>query len=199
MTMKKTWGILILMIMVIGLVACNSESTGENKVMSAEPTEEENAILATTADDSFVFDYETDGAYEAITAQVEKYEKGELIDDKLSEVSLEKDGNKGRIIISTGKNVNGINHPVFHVGISSGGSTGSMAFMDEENDNEWNISGSFQEDEIAIDGEEMTLAGIVYDNSDDDAQMTFRSNFYNDPDEMKKYDTVYIFKVRFVE
>ena len=104
--MKRLFTKLIIVLLFVVLSACNSSSNSNTNTLSvAELTERENAILATTADKSFVFDFETDGEYKEVSVWLEKYEAGELVDDRLSEITTNINEN-GSIIFSNTKSNN---------------------------------------------------------------------------------------------
>ncbi|QKY71419.1 hypothetical protein [Lentibacillus sp. CBA3610] len=197
--MKTRLGILILItIFAFVLSACDSDSsntkTDTNTISSTDLSKMEKAILSTTSDESFVFNFNIDNKYNEMSVHVEKYKKGELVDDKLTQISLEVSDGEGTIIITSQKDNAEVNHSAFNIGISSGGSTGSTSVLDNDVEKKGTM-GTFQENEISIENGEAVLSGIAISNNENNS-MSFRSNFYEDSSEMKKYDVVYLFKAK---
>jgi hypothetical protein len=56
----------------------------------------------TTSDQSFVFDFNIDSEYKEVAVWIGKYESGELVDDELSHISTQVEGN-GSIIFASSK------------------------------------------------------------------------------------------------
>ncbi|GAA0440854.1 hypothetical protein GCM10008983_17430 [Lentibacillus halophilus] len=193
--MKRRFSTLILItLFAFVLSACDSNSD-TNTISSTDLSKMENAILHTTSDDSFVFNFNIDNKYNEMSVKIEKYKKGELVDDTLNQLSLEVSDGKGTIIIASQKDSDEVNHPTFNIGISSGGNTGSTIVSDNDVNNKKGTVASFQENDIPIEDEEAVLAGIVMSKSEN-TSMSFQSNFYKDSSEMKKYDVVYLFKAK---
>lgn len=83
------------------LSACGGHSKPEENIISAaELSERENAILSTTANQSFVFDFNVDGKYKEASVWVEKYESGKLVNDSISGIKSDIKEN-GSIIFTT--------------------------------------------------------------------------------------------------
>lgn len=201
--LKRRFGILILItIFAFVLSACDSDSSNTkadtNTISSTDLSKMEKAILSTTSDDSFVFNFNIDNKYNEMSVQIEKYKKGDLVDDKLTQISLEVSDGKGAIIITSQKDNAEVNHPTFNIGINSGGSTGSTSVLDNDVDNKKGATGSFQENEISIEDGEAVLAGIVI-SKNENTSMSFRSNFYEESSEMEKYDVVYLFIAKLIK
>ncbi|WP_010530575.1 hypothetical protein [Lentibacillus jeotgali] len=197
--MKRRLGILILtIIFAFVLSACDNDSsninTDTNTISSTDLSKMEKAILSTTSDESFVFNFNIDNKYNEMSVKVEKYKKGDLVDDKLTQISLEVSDGEGTIIITSQKDNAEVNHSAFNIGISSGGSTGSTSVLDNDIEKKGTM-GTFQENEISIENGEAVLSGIAISNNENNS-MSFRSNFYEDSSEMKKYDVVYLFKAK---
>lgn len=202
--MKRRFGILILItIFAFVLSACDSDSsnakTDTNTISSTDLSNMEKAILSTTSDDSFVFNFNIDSEYKKVSVWIEKYEDGELVDDKLSKLSSQPREN-GAIILTTQKKNEEAKKRTFNIGISTSGdtsgSTGSTVGVDREVDNKLSASGSFQVSEKSAKQGEAVLAGIIYSKQN---TISLRSNFYEDPSELKKYDVVYLFKAEFTK
>ncbi|MBU6081201.1 hypothetical protein [Allobacillus halotolerans] len=201
--MKRLFTKLIIVLLFVVLSACNSSSNSNTNTLSvAELTERENAILATTADKSFVFDFETDGEYKEVSVWLEKYEAGELVDDRLSEITTNINEN-GSIIFSNTKSNNTEKQQPFAIGIGSDGSTGSTSGFDV-NSNDLNdmasVWGSFPE-ELSLDQDELVLAYIGY--SDDKNMSSLTTDFYENPEgnenKLEEYNVAYLLKADFVE
>ncbi|MFD1363243.1 hypothetical protein [Lentibacillus salinarum] len=202
--LKTRFGILILItILAFILSACDSESsntkTDTNTISSTDLSNMEKAILSTTSDNSFVFNFSIDSEYKKVSAWIEKYEDGELVDDKLSKLSSQSREN-GAIILTTPKKNEEAQKRTFNIGINTSGdtsgSTGSTIGVDKEVDNKLSVSGSFQVSEKSAEQGETVLAGIIYSKQN---TISLRSNFYEDPNELKKYDVVYLFKAEFTK
>lgn len=110
---------------VLSLVACNDVNSNlkTNTVSEAKLTEREKVILSSTADKSFVFDFNVDDKYKDVAVWVEKYESGHLV-GKVNRISTEIK-NKGTIIFTTSKTTEESNQALFTISINSDGSTGT--------------------------------------------------------------------------
>lgn len=200
--MKRTLNILILMTaFVFVFSACDHDNSHNkdktNTVTSTDLTKKENAILTTTSDQSFVFDFNIDHTYDEITVLVEKYKKGEL-DKNLTQLTVGVSEGEGSIIVTTQRKNDDINYPVFNVGVSSGGTTGSTSVPDYDEDYKQGMMSSLQENDISIENGEAVLAGIIK-SENDHSSISLRSNFYEDSNEMKKYDVVYLIKAKVMQ
>ncbi|QUW23614.1 hypothetical protein JSQ81_08980 [Sporosarcina sp. Marseille-Q4063] len=80
--MKRFFIIVALLVFVLS--ACVTNNAKSNTISAVGLTERENAILSTTSDISFVFDFNTDSEYKEVSVWIEKYELGKLVDDKIS-------------------------------------------------------------------------------------------------------------------
>ena len=71
----------MLTMLVFTLVACDDGNSNLkiNTVSDAKLTEREEVILLSTADKSFVFDFNVDDNYKDVAVWVEKYELGKLV------------------------------------------------------------------------------------------------------------------------
>src|SRR5699024_3188990 len=87
--MKRSFVTLVLVLLVFALVACNDSNSKSNTISAVELTDRENMILSTTSDQSFVFDFKIGSEYKEISVWIEKYEVGELVDDRLSHITTE--------------------------------------------------------------------------------------------------------------
>lgn len=200
--MKRLYAILILALMVFALNACdNSNST--NTISVVELTEREDAILSTTSDKSFVFDFNIDNAHKEVSVWTEKYESGELVDDKLSHITTEVE-ESGSIIFATSKTNEKEIQSTFNIGIESNGGTYSISNFDTNSkvlDNMSSVWGNFQGEETSNQGE-IVLANICY-SEDENTMSSLSTDFYEDPeghmDELEEYDVVYLLKAEFIK
>lgn len=204
--MKNIVYTIIFSLLVVTLGACDSNNSNPNSVNTlseAELTEREKEILSTTADKSFVFDFDVDGTYKEVSVWVEKYESGKRVGDQNNHFTTElKDkGTKGTIIFVS-KTIE--NQSMFTVGVNYDGgisSSSSLETITEDGSEGYGIIwGSNPEKNIPIKGE-MVLASICYSN-EKDGMSTISSDFYRDVDyhmnELKDYDIVYLLKSEFV-
>ncbi len=201
--MKSISAILGIVLLAISLNACDDNSPQSNTLSVAEPTERENAILATTADRSFVFDFSIDSEYKEASVWIEKYEAGTLADDQINKLTAPV-AKSGSIIFAASKTNDNQKQLLFNIGVTSNGSTGSAIGFDENStvlDSMSSVWGSFQGEITPTEGEAV-LASICYSDSDADMS-SLTSEFYNNADghlsELEKYDVVYLIKTEFVK
>ncbi|MFC4387907.1 hypothetical protein ACFOZ1_08790 [Gracilibacillus marinus] len=206
--MKKIVILLIFALLVFTLSACdennseaNTNASKDNTISVVELTERENAILATTTDQAFIFDFNIDDEYKNASVWVEKYEFGKFVDDEMGQLTTQVEKN-GSIVVAIPK-IGDNQQFNFNVGISSEGSTGSISGFDansNELENMLNVSASFQEKSTSIE-DEVVLASICY--SDSNGMNSLTSDFYKDVeghmDELKAYNVVYLIKAEFME
>ncbi|MEC5424723.1 hypothetical protein QGM71_14640 [Virgibacillus sp. C22-A2] len=199
MKIKKILAILLLVLLVFALGACNNDSNS-NTISSAELTARENAILSTTSDKSFVFDFNIDSEYKEISVWIEKYELGKLVDDKLSHVTTEVEQG-GSIIFATSKNDNEKKNTI-NIGIDSNGGTASISGFDTNSNGIEKMSsvwGNFQGKKTLNEGE-VVLANISYSN-DENGMSSLTADYYDDVEshmnELKEYDVAYLLKAEF--
>ncbi|MFA1819278.1 hypothetical protein ACDX78_03560 [Virgibacillus oceani] len=179
--------------------ACDSDNSDSGMITEADLTERENAILSITAEQSFVFDYSTDGEYEELTVWVEKYEFGELVDDRLNllNMAIEEDGS---IILATSGETDTENQLSFHNGISTNGNVGvsrnETTLPDETFAGIW---GSNPHEMDPAEGE-LVFASILY-SSEEGGSSSLPMNFYEDVDEhineLEEYDIAFLLKGEF--
>lgn len=197
--MKKLFVLLLLGLLSLVLVACSQKDMESNTIATSELTEREKAILSTTSDKSFVFDFNIDSEYEEITVWVEKFESGNLVDDGLGHITTQA-GENGSIIFTTSKNDNEKQN-IFNIGISTDESTSSIIISDtalEEMASVWNHI----PEEKSLDNGEVVLANICY-SDDENGMQSLTTNFYDDVDghmdELAEYDVVYLLKAEFLK
>ncbi|MDQ0159406.1 hypothetical protein [Alkalibacillus salilacus] len=201
--MKRLFTKLTIIFVLIVLSACNNSDSNSNTISVSETTDRENIILSTTTDKSFVFDFEIDDEYKEVSVWIEKYEAGELVDDRLSNVKTQI-SESGSIVFSNSKNSNTENQHTFNIGIGSNGSTGSISGYDlnsNDLDNMASVWGSFLE-ELSVDQDELVLANIGYSNNEN-GMSSLSKDYYEDPEgnnnELKKYDVAYLLKAKFIK
>lgn len=197
--MKKLFVLLLLGLLSLVLVACSQKDMESNTIATSELTEREKAILSTTSDKSFVFDFNIDSEYEEITVWVEKFESGNLVDDGLGHITTQA-GENGSIIFTTSKNDNEKQN-IFNIGISTDESTSSIIISDtalEEMASVWN---HIPEKKSLANGE-VVLANICY-SDDENGMQSLTTDFYDDVDghmgELAEYDVVYLLKAEFLK
>lgn len=197
--MKKLFSIVALSVFVLS--ACVNNDSQSNMISTVELTEREKAILTTTSDKSFVFDFDIDDEYKELAVWVEKYEFGKLVDDKISSIitSVEK---RGSIIFATSKADRSRNFQTFNIGITGNDGAGSISSFDEDAadlDKMSSVWGDFPEERKPIEGE-IVLAAICY-SSDERGMSSLSIDFYKDAEghmsELEKYDVVYLVKAEF--
>ncbi|MCH1626738.1 hypothetical protein [Fredinandcohnia quinoae] len=201
--MKRIFVILLLALSIFTLSACNNKNSKSNTISVVELTERENAILSITSDESFVFDFNIDSEYKEASVWIEKYETGKLVNDKISQITSQIEGN-GSIIFTTSKIDNNEKHLAFNIGLSSSGSTGSTNGLDTISDGKVNMSavwGTFQGENTSIDGQ-VVLASICY-SKNESVMNSISTKFYQDAEshlnELAEYDVVYLIKTEFLK
>lgn len=197
--MKKLFVLLLLGLLSLVLVACSQKDMESNTIATSELTDREKAILSTTSDKSFVFDFNIDSEYEEIAVWIEKYESGHLVDDGLGHITTQA-GENGSIIFTTSKNDNEKQN-IFNIGISTDESTSSIIISDtalEEMASVWNHI----PEEKSLDNGEVVLANICY-SDDENGMQSLTTDFYDDVDghmdELAEYDVVYLLKAEFLK
>jgi hypothetical protein len=117
--MKSFFKLISTAMLVFTLGACSNEAVSKSNTVSVDKlSEKENAILSTTLDRSFVFDFNIDNENKEVRVWIEKYESGVLVEDKISDLtSMVK--KTGYIIFTTSKKVESQKHDTFNIGISS--------------------------------------------------------------------------------
>ncbi|MFD1068203.1 hypothetical protein [Oceanobacillus locisalsi] len=165
-----------------------------------ELTEREDAILSTASDKSFVFDFNVDDEYKEAAVWIEKYEAGNLVDNRLGYITTEAE-RSGSIIFTLSEDVNDANN-IFNIGVSTEENLTSAHVPDEKsNDIENMLSewGSIPE-KVALDNGEVVLANISY-SDDENGMHSLTTDFYEDAadhmNELEQYDVVYLLKAEF--
>lgn len=191
----------LLLLCITPLTACSHSDSDSNTISESDLSQREDAILATTSNQAFVFDFDMDSAYKEASVWIEKYEAGKLVNDKLNQLTTQIE-DKGSIIFTASNKRNKENLQMFNTGISTNGSTASTSFIDQDSPDLEDMSGlwgtSLSEDKTLPEGE-IVLANISY--SDEDSISSLSINFYDKPekllDELEKHDVSYLLKAEF--
>jgi hypothetical protein len=197
--LKKLFAILVPLVFVLS--ACKGNDTTLNTISVVELTDRENAILSTTSDQSFVFDFNVDNHYEEVSVWIEKYESGKLVDDQISFMTSSVE-ESGTIVFANTNRDGNQKYPSFNLGVSSKGSTSSIRGFDpdpKDLDEMSSVWSHFQEASHSIVEGEVVLASICY--SSGGMMSSLPTDFYKDVDhhidELEKYDVVYLLKTEF--
>ncbi|MEC2078490.1 hypothetical protein [Metabacillus fastidiosus] len=190
----------VLILLVLSLAACddNNSDLEMNTVTNAKLTEREEIILSSTANQSFVFDFNVEDNYKEVTVWVEKYESGNLVGE-VTRISTEIN-KMGMLIFSTSHTAEESDQTLFTVSINSDGTTGTGSSSETIiKNNSGIVSGSNPLGSISI-KDKMVLADICYSSSKEEVH-TLSTDFYTDMDnhidELKKYDVAYLLRSEF--
>lgn len=195
------------MILIIGLstlafVACSQIDTNANTISAGELTEREDAILSITSDKSFVFDFSIDSEYKEVAVWIEKYELGNLVDDRLGYMTTEAE-QSGSIIFTLLENVSEDNN-IFNIGVGTDESLTSVNVPDKKSneiENMTSVWGNIPKNKALNDGE-VVLADISY-SQDENGIHSLTTDFYEDPaahmNELEEYDVAYLLKAEFIK
>lgn len=191
--MKRVLILFTLSLLLLSLSACNEENT----LAGAELSEREQVLISSVSDQSFVFDFQTGEEYKQITIWVDKYEFGELVDEKISEMTTDIEHN-GTIIFTNSPIPDEQNETIFTIIVSSDKGSSSSRVVQKLKSTEQSTWGSNQMKNIPLE-ETATLASISYANGH--GMSSLSSDFYTDLDkhlnEIKEYDVVYVLKSKF--
>ena len=196
--MKRTLTILISALLIFILSACDDNNS--NTISVAELTDRENAILSSSSDNSFVFDFNIDKEYKEVTVWLEKYESGNLVEDKIGDLTVQVEGD-GSIIFTTSKTNNSQKQPTFNMAISSKERVSSINAFDQNSNSLDDMSSVWSPRENTLIESEVVLGSICY--SKDGNMNSLTDEFYEDVDghmnELEKYDVVYLLKAEFIK
>ncbi|MEK3766179.1 hypothetical protein [Solibacillus sp. FSL K6-4121] len=174
--------------------------SNKNTISVAALTDRENAILSSITDQSFVYDFNTEKEYKEVSVWIERYESGNLAENKIAELTMEVEG-EGSIIFSTSKTNSSSKEMPFSITISNNESVSSIYASDTNSKNLDNMSsvwGNFRGDNISI-ADEVVLGSICYSN--DGRMNSLTAEFYQDVNghinEIEKYEVVYLLKANF--
>ncbi|MCM3711113.1 hypothetical protein [Sporosarcina luteola] len=190
--------IIIVALLVVVLSACATNDANSNTISAVELTERENAILSTTSDYSFVFDFNVESEYEEVTVWIEKYELGKLVNDRMSSITSQVE-EKGSIIFTSSKAVGSPKQSTFNIGISSNSSIGSSTRTNTDDlDAMSSVWGNIQGESNSVEGV-LVLASICY--SSDGHMSSLNPGFYKNVDDhmnkLEEYEVVYLLKAEF--
>lgn len=182
----------------ISITACRN--TESNTIIKAELTDRENAILSTTSNQSFVFDFTIDSEYKQVSLWIEKYEYGELVDEgrNITTEVME----QGSIIFTTSQLETMENQTVFTIGVNDNEGTASGRSFDlvsdKDSDDRFVVAGNISE-EINITNEEIVLASIAY--SWEEGVSSFSPDFYTNSEhrikKLEEYEVAYLLVSKF--
>lgn len=200
--MKSVWMILITGLTALTLAACGQNESDANTISISELTEREDVILSVTSEQSFVFDFNIDDEYKEVAVWIEKYEAGNLVDDRLGYMTTQAEQN-GTIIFSFSEN-DSENNNSFNIGIAVDGAISSMSGSDSnltDLENMSSVSGNIPEKK-AVDNGEVVLASISY-SQDENGIQSLTTDFYEDAaghmNELEEYEFTYLLKAEFIK
>lgn len=208
--MKRLFIILIAAMLALTLSGCWDNNVKENTIVNAELTTRENAILSTTSNESFVFDFNIESEYKRVAVWMEKYESGKLIEERMGHLTTEvMDNGYGSIIFTTIEPNDIDNQTLFKIGINSNGVTdivtATTTIPDIVSTKGTEDRFSVQENiigEMDITDEEMILANIGF-SWGQDSITSFSPEFYRDDEhrisELEKFEVAYILKSTFIK
>ncbi|AIF45227.1 hypothetical protein [Virgibacillus sp. SK37] len=186
------------------LAGCSDEQTSTSiKVKESELSEREEAILLSTTEQSFIFDFKVDSSYKEVELWMDKYEFGKKagkVNHLISDVN-----EKGYLMFTISKEAGEQDMSVFNVGVFSDGGTGALTNAERIGEKGLkNMSSVWATNPLlAEDGaEEKILSSICY-KSGDGSMQSLSDDFYHDVegnlDRIKEYDTVYLLKAKFIK
>lgn len=198
--MKKLIFIMLVSLWTISLTACSGVES--NTIVEAELTDRENEILSTTSKLSFVFDFNIDNEYKEVSLWIEKYEFGELVDERGgigTEVMEE-----GSIIFTTNEPINNQNETLFTIGVISNEGTASGRTSDlvpvQGTEGRFTIVGNINE-EMDITDEEIVLASIGF--SWEESISSFSPDLYTNAEHrstmLENYEVAYLLVTKFTK
>lgn len=198
--MKKLIFIMLVSLWTISLTACSGVES--NTIVEAELTDRENEILSTTSKLSFVFDFNIDNEYKEVSLWIEKYEFGELVDERGgigTEVMEE-----GSIIFTTNEPISNQNETLFTIGVISNEGTASGRTSDlvpvQGTEGRFTIVGNINE-EMDITDEEIVLASIGF--SWEESISSFSPDLYTNAEHrstmLENYEVAYLLVTKFTK
>ncbi|WP_152657989.1 hypothetical protein [Oceanobacillus sp. CFH 90083] len=200
--MKRIFMMLIMGLSALALVACSQNDTDANTISAGELTEREDAILSTISDKSFVFDFNIDSEYKEIAVWIEKYESGNLVDDRLGHMTTQVE-QSGSIIFTLLEN-GSENNNIFNIGVGTNESVTSINGSDtnlNDLENMASVWGNIPE-KGALDNGKVVLANIGY-SLDENGIRSLTTDFYEDTaghmNELEEYDVTYLLKAEFIK
>lgn len=202
--LKKSIIITLVTMLAFTLSACANNNTEANIIVRAELTDRENAILSTTSNQEFVFDFHIESEYKEAAVWIEKYEFGKLVDERIGYLTTEIENN-GSIILTMDDLNASENQIFFNIGINSNGVTGSSTISEiistKGRDSRSSLGGSIT-DKMEITNDAMVLASIVF-AWDKSSMSSFPNEFYIDAErgnsELENHEVVYLLKSAFTK
>lgn len=196
--MKRLFALVALLVFVLG--ACANNNSKSNTISAVELTERENAILSTTSNKSFVFDFNVGSDYKEVSVWVEKYESGKLVNDAISSLITDVE-EKGSIIFATTNPYDSGKKQTFNIGISGNGGMSSINNSETTSDDldaMVSILNNLEGKDHSIEGE-LLLANIAYSSGETMSSLStdFYEDFEENMKELEKYDVVYLLKAEF--
>ncbi len=199
--MKKLFTIIIVTLVAFTLSACGN-SLKSNTIVDADLTDREKAILSTTSNQSFVFDFNIEEKYKKISVWVEKYEFGKLVDEPIGPITTEI-LNNGSIIFTIIEEDAIETQNLFNIGIISNGTTGKMTtstIVSTKGTGGRSIVWGKISEEMDITNEQMVLASIGY-SWGEGPLVSFSTEFYKDIErriiELENHEVVYLLRCKF--
>ncbi|ARK21904.1 hypothetical protein CSV69_06925 [Sporosarcina sp. P26b] len=198
--MKKWTSIMILSCLLV-LSACAATDT--NKLTIPELTDREKQILETATNTAFVFDYTADQTYTDVSLWVEKYEKGKLVAEPISELKtpLPGESTKGSIIMTVTQTLE--QELLFSASVSDAKGSASVSNQEEleELKDMASLFNTNPQEGLPL-SDNMLLAGLIYTSTTAGSPTSaLSSDFYEQKDdyldELKEYDVVYILRASF--
>ena len=194
---KKVFGMILFIILVTTLTACNQQKS--DYISQKDLTDREESILTILTEEAEIFEFKQ-STYKEAKLFVEKYEFGKLVDDSLGSISTDIDEN-GYIIFARAKSASNMQN--FHIGIEDDNGSGSSVFIDElvKTDDYSGVMFGRMPDEKAI-AEEMVLAALLYSDADSgEGVSSLTTTFFENPDEymneLNDFAVTYLVKVSF--
>ena len=197
----KKWMSIPILICLLLLSSCAATET--NKLTIPELTNRETQILETAANTAFVFDYTADQTYTDISIWVEKYEKGKLVAEPISELKtpLPGESTKGSIVMTITQTLE--QELLFSASVSDAKGSASVSNQEElKNMEDMATLFNTNPQEGLLLSDNMLLAGVIYTSTTQGSPTsTLSSDFYDQKegylDELKEYDVVYVLRASF--
>ncbi|APC47540.1 hypothetical protein J5S49_09840 [Virgibacillus halodenitrificans] len=200
--MKKFIWIFAIFLVLSYLAGCSNEQTSTSiKVNESDLSEREEAILLSTAEQSFIFDFKADPSYKEVELWLDKYEFGkktEKVNHLISDIK-----EKGYLMFAISKDAGEQEMSVFNVGVFSNGGTSDLTNAERigekglKNMSSVWATNPFLSEQVK---EEIILSSICY-KSGDGSMHSLSEDFYRDVEgnleTIKKYDAVYLLKAKF--
>lgn len=197
--MKRVVFVISLVLLILLMAACSNETKLENVLSEVDLTDREKFLMSSTSDYSFVFDFHVDKKYKQISVWVDQYEFGELVGQKLNQLTTEIEEN-GTILFAASTRMGEQESITFNLSVesnnaSSRSTTNSAVVV--TNQSTW---GNSPLERIPI-TDDIVLATIS--NSNGNGMSSLSTEFYRDLEsrlsEIVDYDVVYVLRSEFHE